>query len=232
MIELLSFNFVDLAVGAVKMVGAVDTNDIKARRTRTSDELLGKMWKTKSARFNAHQRLARKHNLSTWATSILAFYIFVASLLPLFYPKLGAEGADRLLAVITIIISVFLIIVTLLENSKKYDREADRMLDCALEISELYNRFQSLPTDQVDEKRVEFNDNYSEVLKRYGLNHKEIDFLRFSLLNAAELNVGGGRYILDCLRFLICYVTEYWLYFVLVVIPPMVAYLLRGRLGF
>ncbi|UYO46585.1 SLATT domain-containing protein [Rhodopseudomonas palustris] len=202
------------------------------KRTRTNDDLLGKMWKTKSARFNAHLRLRRKHNLSTWATSILAFYIFAASLIPLVYTSLASGGAERLISVLTVIISVFLIIITLLEGSKRYDSEADRMLNCGLEISEIYNRFQALNKEKADERRTEFNNEYSAVMNRYGLNHEDVDFLKFKMANRAELRTDWSQFLFDSVKYLVLWIGEYWLYIVLVVIPPLTAVLLRRQLGF
>ncbi|WLB87702.1 SLATT domain-containing protein [Bradyrhizobium japonicum] len=201
-------------------------------RTRTTDLLLGKMWKTKSARFNAHARLIQKRNLSTWATSILAFYIFAGSLVPLVYPHLLSAGAEQLVSILTVIISVFLIIITLLESSKNYDREAERMLQCALEISNIYNSYQALTTEKADEQRGQFTNEYSAALNKSGLNHQDIDFLQFQLRNSRELQIRAARYAADVVKYFLLWVAEYWLYVVLVVIPPLAAGLLHKQLGF
>ena len=204
----------------------------KAPRNRMNDALMGKMWKTKSSRFNADLRLRRRHMLSLSATTILAFYIFAASLLPLAYTPSSVGGAEKLISVLTLLISVFLIIVILLESTKNYQKEADRMLRCALEISDIYNRFQALTPETADQKRVAFNDEYGATLQKHELNHKDIDYLQFQLRNASELGIGWGRYAADCGKYLYFWFGEYWLYIVLVIAPPLAAVMYHKQLGF
>jgi hypothetical protein len=192
-------------------------------RNRTTDRLLGKMWKTKSARFNAHRRLVRKNSLSTWATSILAVYIIIASLAPLAYPGLAAGTTGKLIQVLSVAISIFLIIIILLENSKNYLGEADRMLRCALAISEVYNRFQALTPAEANTKRAEFTDEYNKILEMHELNHNDIDFRKFELQNSRELRFGNWKYIGAFGRYAVLWLVEYWLYIILVGLPPIAA---------
>ena len=197
---------------------------------RLTDPLLGKMWKTKSARFNAHARLKSKHWLSTAATSLLAFYLVIASLVLLVYESSLPSGGSKFLSVISLVISIFLIIITLLESAKNYSGEADRMHKCALEISELYNRFQAMTLDEADAQRVALNDEYSGILKTHEINHKDIDFLRFQLSFNRDLGMGGGDLFLSILRYCLLWLTEYILYILLVIAPPVVAFIYWYRL--
>lgn len=199
---------------------------------RLTDPLLGKMWKTKSARFNAHARLKAKHWLSTTATSILSFYLVVASLIPLVYETSLPSGGSKFLSVISLVISVFLIIITLLESAKNYHGEADRMHKCALEISELYNRFQAKSLQDADASRVELNDNYSRVLKAYEINHKDIDFLRFQIFFSRDLGIRGGRFAVAVVRYVLLWLVEYGLYIAMILAPPIAAFIYRSTLGF
>ena len=136
---------------------------------RTKDNLLNKMWRTKSARFNAGQRLRVIHALSIWTTSFLAFYVFCMSLAAIFilYYNLTSDPAQysQYFSLATLVLSVFLIIVTLLESSKRYLNEADSMLQSGNEIGEIYNLFQSFSEDEKEKKRTEVARQYSKVLK-------------------------------------------------------------------
>jgi hypothetical protein len=199
---------------------------------RLSDPLLGKMWKTKSARFNAHARLTAKHWLSTSATAILSFYLVVASLVSLVYEKDMPSSGSKLLAVVTVIISVFLIIITLLESARNYKTEADRMHKCALEISELYNRFQALTSAEADSNRISINDEYSTILRSNEINHKDIDFRRFELLFYKDFNIHKAALIFAIGRYIILWISEYWLYIALILGPPIGVYIYRTAFGF
>jgi len=133
---------------------------------------------------------------------------------------------------LTLIISVFLIILTLREGSKQYDREGEKMLQCSIQISRIYNTFQGLSPEVQDERRIEFTDEYSRVLDSFSLNHRDIDYLQFQLRNRSELHIGRIQYLVDLVKYGILSIAEYWLYLSLVIIPPLATFLLRHQLGF
>jgi hypothetical protein len=198
---------------------------------RTTDPLLGKMWKTKSARFNAHARLKAKHSLSTTATAILSFYLVIAALIPLVYESNMPPGGPKFLSVVSLVISIFLIIVTLLESAKNYSGEAEKMHKCALQISELYNRFQALSLEEADRDRISINGLYSEILKKHELNHLDIDFVRFEIMFWTSLSLSKKAVAFALVRYLLLWITEFWLYIVLIAAPPVVAYIYRAEVG-
>jgi hypothetical protein len=201
------------------------------RPNRHTDELLGKMWKTKSARFNAHARLRRKRFYSASATTILAFYVVVISILPLSHITIRSPEAESLLAFISIVTSVFLVIVTLLEGGKNYEREADRMHKCALEISGLYNYFQSLSLSDAEAVRTETAEKYSRILSDTDVHHADVDFLSFRISEWQALKSSRVRLLVDIARFLFLWVGEYWLYAALILIPPIAMVLFHKQLG-
>ncbi|MES0057723.1 MULTISPECIES: SLATT domain-containing protein [unclassified Mesorhizobium] len=198
---------------------------------RTTDPLLGKMWKTKSARFNAHTRLKAKQSLSTTATSFLAFYLVIVALIPLLYEASLPPGGPKFLSVVSLIISIFLIIITLLESAKNYSGEADRMQKCALDISDIYNQFQALTLEEANSRRPEFSANYSEILKTHQLNHKDVDYIRFELMFHKDMQIGRFSLALMFIRYVALIVAEYWLYFVLILGPMVLGYCYRSELG-
>lgn len=197
---------------------------------RLSDPLLGKMWKTKSARFNAHARLLTKHWLSTTATAILSFYLIVASLIPLVYEANLPPAGSKFLAVITLVISILLIIVTLIESARNYHGEADRMHKCALSISEIYNRLQAMTLDFADQNRISLNEDYSNVLLKYEINHKDIDFIRFQIAFSDDLNIRGAQRAWNIAKYIILWLAEYSMYIVIIAAPPLAAIAYAARM--
>lgn len=197
---------------------------------RLSDPLLGKMWKTKSARFNAHARLLTKHWLSTTATAILSFYLIVASLIPLVYEANMPPAGSKFLAVITLVISILLIIVTLIESARNYHGEAERMHKCALSISEIYNRLQAMKLDLADQNRIALNDEYSSVLLRYEINHKDIDFVKFQVAFADDLNIRGARRTWNTTKYIFLWLSEYSMYILIIAVPPLAAIVYAVRM--
>lgn len=186
---------------------------------RATDHLLGKMWKTKSSRFNAQARLRTRYWASVAATSLLSFYLVAASLMQLAFDDTLDLTTNKLLSVGNVIVSVLLIVVTLLETAKDYAGEADRMHKSALAIAELYNRFQALTIERADEQRTAFNDLYSSALKDNPVEHKDIDFQRFRLRNANDLGISRTGFVAIIVNFFRLWLLEYWLYTALIFLP-------------
>jgi SMODS and SLOG-associating 2TM effector domain family 5 len=189
--------------------------------SRAIDHLLRKMWQTKSARFNAHMRLQRRHWLSIAATSILSCYLVGISLFQLAFESSISPTERSLLSVTNIVVSVFLIVITLLENARNYGDEGERMRENAQAISKLYNKFQALTVTEADKQRDKFAQAYSDLLIDAKLNHKDIDRNLFRLPNATELKIDGTSYGTLLLQTVWLTIVEYWLYFSLVLVPPL-----------
>lgn len=162
--------------------------------SRATDHLLSKMWKTKGSRFNAHARLRGRHWASILATSLLAMYLAALSLCQLTFSDGLTTNENKILSIGGVVVSIFLIIITLVETARNYLGDAEKMHQSALAISELYNRFQSLTIAEADAQRLRFNDEYSEALKNIPVDHKDIDYKRFMIRSSNDLNITGLRY--------------------------------------
>lgn len=189
--------------------------------SRASDHLLRKMWQTKSARFNAHKRLEGRHRLSIFATSLLSCYLVGVSLYQLVFESSLTATGIKLLSVTNIVVSVFLIMITLVEAARNYGSEAERMRENALAISTLYNAFQALPLAEADAQRQQYAADYSALLENAQLNHEDLDRNRFRIPNAKELQINWRTYAAILVRTLWLFVCEYWLYISLVIVPPL-----------
>lgn len=198
----------------------------QAHPSRATDHLLRKMWKTKSARFNAHARLMSRQRLSTIATSALACYLIAASILQLTIPAAASGDFGRLVTSAVLILSVFLLMITLTESGRNYVTEADRMHRSALEIAELYNRFQALDLAAADVARGVFNDQYSAVLKATEVNHSDIDFLRFQIAYREDLKPTWIALVGMFLQFAVLWLVEYALYFLMIFGPAVLLFLI------
>lgn len=187
--------------------------------SRATDHLLAKMWKTKGSRFNAHARLQGRYWASILATSLLSMYLAALSLCQLTFADAMTPVANKLLSIGGVVVSIFLIIITLVETARNYLGDAERMHQSALAISELYNRFQALTIDQADAQRLTFNDSYSEALKAIAVDHKDIDYKRFMIRSAADLNIAGAQYFVLILEYGTRWLWEFSLYIALVLSP-------------
>lgn len=187
--------------------------------SRATDHLLSKMWKTKGSRFNSHARLRARHWASVLATSLLAMYLAALSLCQLTFADALTPLGSKVLSIGGVVVSIFLIIITLVENARNYLGDADRMHQSALAISELYNRFQALTIEQADAERLTFNNLYSEALKIIAVDHKDIDYKRFMIRSSADLGISGFRYASLVLDYSLRWFWEFSLYLALILIP-------------
>ena len=187
--------------------------------SRASDHLLSKMWKTKGARFNAHARLKARHWASVLATSLLALYLVALSLCQLTFADALTPLGNKVVSIGGVVVSVFLIIITLVENARNYLGDADKMHQSALAISELYNRFQALTIEQANAERLTFNDKYSEALKLIPVDHKDIDYKRFMIRSSEDLNITGLKYATLLLDYGLRWFWEFSLYLALILLP-------------
>jgi hypothetical protein len=187
--------------------------------SRATDHLLAKMWKTKGARFNAHARLRGRHWASILATSLLSMYLAALSLCQLTFSDAMTPVENKVLSIGGVVVSIFLIIITLVETARNYLGDAEKMHQSALAISGLYNRFQALTIDQADAERMAFNDKYSEALQAIPVDHQDIDYKRFMIRSAGDLNITGARYFTLVVDYGLRWLWEFSLYIALILSP-------------
>ncbi|NIZ01904.1 SLATT domain-containing protein [Thalassospira lucentensis] len=132
------------------------------------EELSNKAWKTAGARFNAYRRLKAKNAASIFFISMLSLVCIFINLFEVF-PADHRESAS-------LIFSVLVIIVSLVESSKDYSLKADRLHANALEINSFIDRLkfmQSVGKDEIEE--------YHGILRSCPENH-EIDDLKVFMM--------------------------------------------------
>lgn len=142
-------------------------------------ELNFQLWVTKGARFNAGRRLQMKQKWSTYTITALALYAITANLLTV-YGIAGAPGVNTQLAFGSSIMSILILIISLLEGSRRYNLHAHLFHDCARAISRCYRELRRLRTsagDGCNEDEVRrITEEYEEILNRCE-NHEDIDYL-------------------------------------------------------
>jgi hypothetical protein len=158
------------------------------RRLTKLEKLFLKVDATKKVRFEAHRRLAKRHRLSSYVISMLSLYVIAISLLPNVWP-LDPTQSQVLLGSI-IVLSVFIIILSLAEGSESFHHQAEVLHDSARRIAKISNQLYSYmsSSDKFEEKQEEelrnkdaielFEREYQDVLDSCHLNHSVADYLR------------------------------------------------------
>jgi low affinity Fe/Cu permease len=133
-----------------------------------------KVHKTKGARFEANRRLLKKYRISVWAISILSFYVICISVGLLIFSGDYSYFSGKILTFLSVAMSVFIIILSLLNESDSHQLNAELMHNCARELSELYNGIPVSNQMDVEELKASFK-IYQGILSRFHRNHTDLD---------------------------------------------------------
>jgi hypothetical protein len=160
-------------------------------------------------------RLKLKARHSVVAITVVSFYVVVLSLLSLIFQDRMDSLSERLSSTATVIMSMFIIVLNLLESARNYSIESEYANIHAHEMERLFNRI-----DDQDLKSMETSKEYSDILDRSRVRHKMIDYDLFRLSNPSAFKftrLKWGAIVLSYVRGII---GEYWLYVVVVAGPP------------
>ena len=146
-----------------------------------ADELDDRMWKTKGSRFNKYRRYKIKHKTSLFTISIITLYVFVINLIG-YCPDVVFSGIkSHLIPFLSMILSILILILSLLEASRNYQIKSERLHNCAIEITNLYGDLKILKdSEKVDHGVLsDINKKYKYILEKYPENHDPIDYELF-----------------------------------------------------
>jgi hypothetical protein len=184
-----------------------------------ADRLLSAMRTVKAARFNAAERFERKNTLSMFSMSVVSLYFVGLSVWQVIYAQLLDEPTNRLITLVSIMSSIFTLVLALIESMNDYKIKAHHMHACALAVNDLYHEFK-LGSPGDDGRVQEFRKRYNEIVRGCPLNHARVDYL----MAQAERDVHWSEKLWVRLR----YVWDvYALYGAALVIPPLVLLLCR-----
>jgi hypothetical protein len=194
-------------------------NGAGATDARAVEQLLAAMRTVKAARFNAADRLERKNMVSLFAMSMVSLYFVGLSVWQAVYASTLDEATNRLVTLVSIMSSVFSLVLALIEAMNDYRMKAHHMHACALAVNDLYHELQLLrPLDagQVQEFRLRYN----AAVRSCPYNHARVDYL----MARAERNVPWDERAWARLRYML---DVYGLYGVCLAAPPLVLVLFR-----
>jgi hypothetical protein len=140
-----------------------------------ADQLLRAMQTVKAARFNAAERLERKHLVSVVALSIVSLYFVGLSVWQAVYAASLSEPANRLITLVSIMSSVCTLVLALIEAMNDYKIKAHHMHTCALAVNDL---LQELRLAQDSSSVVQdFRRRYNAIVRGCPFNHARIDYM-------------------------------------------------------
>lgn len=182
-------------------------------------DLSNTVYKTMSARFTAYRRMKRNRDASKVAEAMLSASIIGISLIALQCKNL--EQANHMSAA-TIILSTFLLVLSLLFQGLGYEKRMENYHSCGNELNRLYRLMKHdekmLSEEEQKKKELEYLQQYEDLLVKYNLNHTSFDYC-YSLTLMADEEVGSfSRF---CLKLRYYVFDAYMLYWLIAIVPVM-----------
>jgi len=181
------------------------------------DELDRTLWITKHSRYNAAYRLKRKNTLSIYSIAVLSVYALAITLLEKY--EFHVTNSN-LYGFISIMLSVFILVISLSEAGKNYGVVSERLFVCGNEIRDLLDNLKAYCNkNHQDHNGIhDISLKYSNALKACGENHEKIDsdllkaeyYKRFDDMNPFWSMVYKIKF----------YISIYWFYSCLIILPP------------
>ena len=191
-------------------------------------QLSRKIWITRGSRFNGAQRLQNKNRFSTNSISILSIYGIAISLLQLNSKILRCVSVNETYTFIAIILSVFTLVLSLLEGYQDYQSRAQRLYQNAVSLSKLLSEldyaksFHTSPTDFVKTLKL-ISDEYEQLVRDCPENHSTKDFELFQVQNSKEFKI--ARFMRWTIRVKLLFL-DYWTYiFSILSLPVLIGFL-------
>jgi hypothetical protein len=191
----------------------------EAEDGRAAEQLLAAMRTLKAARFNAAERLERKHAVSLFALSMVSLYFVGLSVWQAVYAQDLDAATNRLVTLVSIMSSVFTLVLALIEAMNDYKLKAHHMHACALAVNDLYHEFKLMPGAGAALVQ-EFRRRYNEAVRGCPFNHARVDYL----MARAELDVPWAEKAWAHLRRAL---DVYALYGLCLILPPLVLVVYR-----
>ena len=189
------------------------------------DSLRSRLWKTKGSRFNAYRRLKRRQQVSIFSISVLSVYGISIPVIQAVLDTTSCPRTNNLYTVISLTLSVFILVLSLLEGANDYSGKSEKMHANAVKISSLYSELEVFLVrndDPVDlgEKVDDIQRRYSKLIEECPDNHEPEDYLEFQAQHRRDFQLSP----LTCLWVRAkSFLMNYWLYSLfIIVIPPFI----------
>ena len=190
-------------------------------------QLDNKIWKTKGARFTKYRRCKVKHKTSLFSISLLSVFVLSLNIAGLCFQNTYFLGKDETIIFLTIVISIFILFLSLYENANDYQIKSHQLHESAKEISSLYSKLMLLQAKSNDQKfedhLAEISQRYDEIILRYQVNHEPLDLDYFKTEHCSTFNISKWKYFY--IRTLY-FVEIYFLYVIFVFLPLLLVYFL------
>ena len=146
------------------------------------------IYKTMSARFTASRRMKRSRDASKVCEAMFSASIIAISLIAL---QNTEKEVANMISAFTIILSTFLLVLSLLFSSLNYDKRMENYHACGNELNRLYRLIKHdvsvLSKEEQEKKEIDYINKYEEILSKYNLNQTSFDY-QYAMLGSTEIH--------------------------------------------
>lgn len=183
------------------------------------EEFSNTVYKTMCARFTAFRRVKRNRDASKVAETLFSASIIGISLIALMSNNLEVS---RNISAFTIILSTFLLSLSLLLSGLSYDKRMDNYHACGNELNRLYRNMhhnvKTLTEEEQKRKESDYIDQYFNILNKYNQNHTSFDYeYAMSLFSDSTMGIVSRLWLK--IRY---YILDMYLVYWLIAIVPVV----------
>lgn len=163
----------------------------------TTKGLLRSLKATAGSRFNASKRLSHVDKRLTALTAFTSAFIIALTIFPKFV--ILSKTGQNWVELTTVAFSILLLASSVLQYASNHAVKSELFHRSALEIQELKRELQFRAGSLNEEQFLDISRRYNEILKRYSLNHDDVDFFRQQIEYPKDFEVGiVSRFIKRC----------------------------------
>jgi len=186
-----------------------------------------RIWRTRGARFNAARRMRIKDILSTFSISVLACWGITLPIIQKVYGVTPGSAIDEHYTFVSIIASLFVLIIGLLEGAQAYAVKKERLEQSAKRLGEIFAEFElQLAKAGADDGNLssaiaKVTEQYHRALSECAENHEPIDDALFLAQhrNAMEFRDHNPGRVGVLVAHLKWWISSVWLFAVLLMLP-------------
>ena len=160
--------------------------------------------------------------MSIFSISILSVYSISIPVVQTVLNTASCPETNDLYTVISLTLSVFILVLSLLEGSNDYAGKSEKMHTNAVKISSLYSELEVLVATNDDPdllglKIKDIQSQYSKIIEECPDNHEPEDYLEFQVQHKNDFRLSQ----LKCLWIKTkSFLVNYWLYSLFVIVIP------------
>ncbi len=212
-----------------------------------------RVWITKGSRWNAVRRLKNQSQLSVFSISLLSVFGIAVPIIQIFIDSSQCPNINKLYTLVSILLSIFILVLSILEGAKNHQVKAEKLQNNAIEISSLSKeidflvnyKFKQANCENERQKTIieiqKYYKDYDKLIKLCSENHETEDYLLFKAQNYEYFTKEEkleeekkSEKNQECLKFIKCLenkwmlvwlrIKYYWLYFLLMIIIAIIVF--------